>query len=202
MAVLYLILFAGWLLLVGVVRPVVHRRRTGAVAARFGDPRGSPQWWSRALGAWGLVFAVATPVAALAGLEPLAMFDRPAVAAAGVVLVVLGVAATLTGQAAMGDSWRADVDPETLTALVVKGPFRWVRNPIFSGTAMTVAGLALIVPNLLAAGMLVLCCASWQVQVRLVEELYLARVHGPVYERYAGRTGRFLPGVGRLRMPT
>jgi protein-S-isoprenylcysteine O-methyltransferase Ste14 len=199
MPVLYLVLLAGWLLLVGVVRPGLHHRRTGAVVARIADPVGAPQWWSRVLAACGLVLAVAAPLAALAGLDSFGALDCTEVAAAGAGLVVIGVTGTLVGQVALGDSWRADVDPDARTELVVNGPFRWIRNPIFSGTAVTTAGLALIVPNVLAAGMLVLFVASWQVQVRLVEEPYLARVHGGAYERYAGRTGRFLPGVGRLR---
>ena len=54
-------------------------------------------------------------------------------------------------------------------------------------------------PNVLAAAMLALSVASLPVQVRCVEEPYLERVHGPAYLRYAARTGRFLPGIGRLR---
>jgi protein-S-isoprenylcysteine O-methyltransferase Ste14 len=35
--------------------------------------------------------------------------------------------------------------------------------------------------------------------VRALEEPYLARLHGDVYRSYAARTGRFLPGIGRMR---
>ena len=35
---------------------------------------------------------------------------------------------------------------------------------------------------------------------RLVEEPYLHRVHGTAYDRYAARTGRFLPWIGRQRL--
>jgi len=37
-----------------------------------------------------------------------------------------------------------------------------------------------------------------KIQVRLVEEPYLLRTHGPAYARYAQRVGRFLPGLGTL----
>jgi protein-S-isoprenylcysteine O-methyltransferase Ste14 len=37
-----------------------------------------------------------------------------------------------------------------------------------------------------------------QLQVRLVEEPYLRRLHGETYADYAQRVGRFFPGVGRL----
>jgi protein-S-isoprenylcysteine O-methyltransferase Ste14 len=46
---------------------------------------------------------------------------------------------------------------------------------------------------------LVLLLASVEIQARLVEEPHLLRVHGEPYAAYARRTGRFLPGLGRLR---
>lgn len=201
MAAIYLVLLAGWLLAVGVVRAVVYQRTTGAAPVRFDDPPGSPQWWARLLGTLGLVFAVAAPLADLAGLEPLAALDSAGVAVGGIVLVVVGVVGTVGGQVAMGDSWRADVDPDARTDLVVTGPFRWIRNPIAVGTATTTVGLALMLPNVVAAGMLVTSLTSLQLQVRLVEEPYLERVHGRSYLSYAQRTGRFLPRIGRIRPP-
>jgi protein-S-isoprenylcysteine O-methyltransferase Ste14 len=198
MAVLALVLIAAWLLLVAGVRTLIQIRRTGdASAPRFRDRPGSPQWWARLLSGAGFVCAVAAPLAELAGLDPITVLDRTPVRAAGVVLVVLGIAATLAAQLAMGGSWRPDVDPDTRTALVTAGPFRLIRNPIFTATAATAAGLALVVPNLVAAAMLVAFLAALELQVRLVEEPYLHRVHGPAWERYAARTGRFLPWIGR-----
>jgi protein-S-isoprenylcysteine O-methyltransferase Ste14 len=199
MAILYLVVLTGWLLVVGVLRSAVHQRSAGTAPVRFNDRPGSPQWGARVLGTLGLVFAVATPLADLVGLDPVDALDHAGVAAAGVVLVVAGVGGAAISQATMGSSWRGDVDADVRTDLVVHGPFRWVRNPIFSATAVTVTGLALIVPNVVAAAMIVFSVASWHVQVRLVEEPYLRRMHGTIYDTYAERTGRFLPGIGRLR---
>jgi protein-S-isoprenylcysteine O-methyltransferase Ste14 len=198
MAGVYLVLLVGWLVIVGVVRGVAHQRSTGTVPLRFGDRRGSPQWWARLLGSLGFLLAVAAPLADVVGLEPLDALDDEGVAVAGMVLVIVGVIGTVAGQVAMGDSWRADVDPDLRTDLVVTGPFRWVRNPIAVCTVTTTVGLALVVPNVLAAGMVVFSVASSQLQVRLVEEPYLERVHRRGYVSYAERTGRFLPGIGRL----
>jgi protein-S-isoprenylcysteine O-methyltransferase Ste14 len=200
MAVLALALLAAWLLVVAGLRTGIQLRRTGEVSApHLRDRPGSAQWWARLLSAVGFACAVAAPLAELAGLEPIAVLDRSPVRAAGVVLAVLGIAATLAAQLAMGASWRPDVDPDARTALVTGGPFRLVRNPIFTATAATATGLALIVPNGLAAAMLVCFVAALQLQVRLVEEPYLHRVHGTAYDRYAARTGRFLPWIGRYR---
>jgi protein-S-isoprenylcysteine O-methyltransferase Ste14 len=198
MAVLALVLIAAWLLLVAGLRTLIQLRRTGdASAPRFRDRPGSPQWWARLLSGVGFAGAVAAPLAELAGLDPITILDRTPFRAAGAVLVVVGIAATLATQLAMGASWRPDVDPTTRTALVTTGPFRLVRNPIFTATAATAAGLALIVPNLVAVTMLAAFLTALQVQVRLVEEPYLHRVHGTAWEQYAARTGRFLPWIGR-----
>jgi protein-S-isoprenylcysteine O-methyltransferase Ste14 len=61
------------------------------------------------------------------------------------------------------------------------------------------AGTVLMVPTwlgLVGVGLLVVAC---QLQVRLVEEPYLSTHHGVAYDRYAVRTGRFVPGIGRAR---
>lgn len=196
MAVLALVLIAVWLLLVAGLPTLLRLRRTGAASvSRYRDRPGSPQWWARLLSTLGFACAVAAPLAELAGLQPIPLLDRTPVRAAGVVLVVVGIAATLAAQGAMGASWRPDVDPDVRTALVTSGPFRLVRNPIFTATAAT--GLALLVPNLVAAAMLVAFLTALQIQVRLVEEPYLQRVHAGAWERYAARTGRFLPWIGR-----
>jgi protein-S-isoprenylcysteine O-methyltransferase Ste14 len=204
MAVLALVLLAVWLLLVAGLRTLIQLRRTGEVSVpRFRDRPGSPQWWARLLSTLGFACAVAAPLAELAGLPPISRLDRTPVRAAGAVLAVLGIAVTLAAQLAMGASWRPDVDPDARTALVTSGPFRLVRNPIFTATAAAATtGLALLVPNLLAAAMLVAFVTALQIQVRLVEEPYLHRVHGTVYDQYAARTGRFLPWIGRQRTGT
>jgi protein-S-isoprenylcysteine O-methyltransferase Ste14 len=197
MAVLALILIAAWVLLLGGLRTFIQIRRTGDAGSRFRDRPGSPQWWARLVSGLGFACAVAAPLAELAGLEPIAVLDRTPVSAAGTALVVLGIGAAFAAQLALGASWRSDVDPDKHTALVTTGPYRLVRNPIFAATAASWIGLALIVPNLLAAVMLVAFLTALEIQVRLVEEPYLYRVHGTAYEQYATRTGRFLPWIGR-----
>ncbi len=199
MAVLDLVLVFVWVGLVSILRAVVQHGRTGASVLQLRDRPGSPQWWSRLLSAIGVLLAVAAPLAELAGLAPYAGLDQPVVRFGGVLLVVLGIAVTIGSQLAMGESWRGDVDPDVRTPLITGGPFRLVRNPIFSGAVVTAAGLALVVPNILSLAMLILFVAGLEIQVRRVEEPYLQRVHGDAYRRYAARTGRFVPGIGRLR---
>jgi protein-S-isoprenylcysteine O-methyltransferase Ste14 len=191
---LYPGLLAGWLAAVTGV-PVVRAIARGEPAQPplHGDV-GSPAWWARVASALGVLCAVGAPLLP-AGSPRRTPSAAPAVT--GTVLVVGGTALTVTGQLAMGDSWRAGVVPGERTELVTSGPFRLVRNPIFTGTFVTTAGLILLLPNPLTVAMLGLCSTAWQIQVRLVEEPHLVATHGARYRDYAARTGRFFPFLGR-----
>ncbi|MCX5302832.1 isoprenylcysteine carboxylmethyltransferase family protein [Streptomyces sp. NBC_00160] len=199
MAVLALVLFGAFLLLAGVARICIQYRRTGDTGIRRARAAGPAHAWARAaLATASLLVGIATPVAELVGvLDAVPVLDRPALHAAGAVLALAGIGAVILAQNAMGASWRNDVDPTERTALITHGPFRLVRNPIYTAALTWATGLALLVPNPLALPGLLLLLFGLELQVRYVEEPYLRRTHGPSYEEYAARTGRFLPGLGR-----
>lgn len=180
-------------------RSWVQWRRTGSTG--FVRPRRGTPLADRA-GAAGFVLAlvllVAAPFVALAGAGDLVVLDGSAWGVAGAVVGSAGVVLTVAAQLAMSDSWRIGVDRTERTELVTAGPFRSVRNPIFTAMVLATVGLVLLVPNAVALAALVVLVASLQVQVRLVEEPYLRRTHGEAYVGYCRRAGRFLPGVGTL----
>jgi protein-S-isoprenylcysteine O-methyltransferase Ste14 len=195
-----LALVVTWLVVVAAVRGAVHSRRTGTTSIQFRDPPGSAQWWSKLISVLAVGLAFAAPLADLAGvLDPIAALDATGVRVAGVALVVAGTVLSVASQLAMGDAWRGDVDPTVSTTLVTDGPFRFVRNPTLAGTLVTGTGLALVTPNVLSLAMLAAMVAAIEIQVRLVEEPYLRTTLGDPYLAYASRTGRFVPGLGRLR---
>ena len=51
--------------------------------------------------------------------------------------------------------------------------------------------------TVIETGTSALLVTALEIQVRVVEEPYLARTHGDAYRSYAERTGRFVPGLGR-----
>lgn len=190
--------YAVFLLLAFGLRTWVHLRHTGTSGfVGLSGRVGSAEWCGGALFALALAGGVAAPLLQLAGvLDPVAPLTEPPFPMLGAASWAAGVAGTLWSQFAMGDSWRIGVDAAERTALVGGGPFRLVRNPIFTAMTTASAGLALLAPNALAFASLAILVAAIEIQVRLVEEPYLARAHGEPYLRWAARTGRFVPGVG------
>ena len=197
-ATIALALFAMVLLFDLGMRAAIQRRRTGNTGIRLPSTR--EQCWARAtLGLGVLLPGVAAPIAELLGVPALAALDQPAIRIAGIVLTLVGVGASAGAQQAMGPSWRTTVDSTERPALVTGGVFRIVRNPIYTAMIIMVVGLTMVVPNAIALAGLGMMLVGAQVQVRLIEEPYLRRIHDRAYRDYAAHVGRFLPGIGRLR---
>ncbi len=175
------------------LRTWVHRRVTGT-SGFVGVRRGATALEWVAAVAMVLAYA-AVPVAAWVGTP---VFGHP-IAVVGIVLVALGTCGTFVAQVNMHESWRIGVEPGERTPLVTTGLFRWVRNPIFTLMIVVSIGLSLTCSTPAALVLPWLLVFALQVQVRLVEEPYLVGVHGQSWRTWAERTGRFLPGLGRLR---
>ena len=184
-------------------RTLVQLRSTGSTGFKgiSGRPL-SAEWSGGVLFAAAVLLGLAAPVLAVAGaLEPVVILEGAVGHALGLVFFFTGLVGPLLSQAAMGASWRIGVDEREKTLLVTTGPFAVVRNPIFSTMVPAFAGLTLLVPNAAAVAGAAALVAAIEIQVRLVEEPYLLRVHGARYADYASRVGRFVPGTGLLQCP-
>jgi protein-S-isoprenylcysteine O-methyltransferase Ste14 len=200
------VLYGVGLVMLFVIRSLQHKASTGSTG--FNGFTKTPELAPRLAGICfataaviGLVAPTLTAVQFVPVLSDTANWTpglRTTVAGVGVVLAVVGFVVAVIAQATMGRSWRIGVDVSERTDLVTHGVFGLVRNPIFSAMIAAQLGTTLMAPSWLsivgAVGLLVAC----QVQVRVIEEPYLIDTHGPEYLRYAARTGRFLPGLGRI----
>jgi protein-S-isoprenylcysteine O-methyltransferase Ste14 len=83
--------------------------------------------------------------------------------------------------------------------LIVHGPYRYVRHPIYSSFAAVAVGTALTFRSYLVAALAVTWVAATRWWARAEEELLASPAgFGAAYRSYADRTGRFLPRI-RLR---
>lgn len=143
-----------------------------------------------ALAGWGAALAVAGPQAL--GIR----LASPGAVIAGAALMAAGVVVVAAAQAQMGLAWRVGIDSAP-TALATTGLFAVVRNPIYAGMLLAVAGVFLVTPSLFTA-LLGAELALWIALQARLEEAHLLRMHGDSYARYCARVGRFVPGLGRM----
>lgn len=180
------------------IRTLIHYRRTGRTG--FNGITGTPRdasWWGGVLFVVAIVVGIAGPGFAAIGVirshssTPVAMF--------GLVVAALGLAGTVVAQSAMGDQWRIGVDASETTELVTTGMFAGVRNPIFSAMILAQTGITIAVLNVVGVVALVTLIVAIEIQVRLVEEPFLGRVHGDRYAQYRAVSGRFVPRWSQTR---
>ena len=182
------------------IRVAIHRRRTGSTGlVGIRSPAWSLPWLAEVMHTVAIAMGVAAPVLDVAGvIEPIGILDRAAVQVVGVALFGIGLSGVVVGQAQMGSSWRIGTDPDERTDLVTHGLFAYVRHPIYAALVMTLLGLALLVPSVVALASVALFFVSVEIESRVIEEPHLLKTHGEEYSRYAARVGRFFPEMGRM----
>jgi protein-S-isoprenylcysteine O-methyltransferase Ste14 len=112
----------------------------------------------------------------------------------GMLLILIGLllfSASLRKFATDGEGTLAPWDPPR--RLVVRGPYRYVRNPMISGVLFVLFGEALILlsrPHLVWALIFLAANAVW---IPLVEEAGLRRRFGDSYAEYCRHVPRLIP---------
>lgn len=196
-----LALFGSYVILAFGFRSWMQVRSTGDAGFRGVSGRpGSMEWWGGVLFVVALLLGIVSPMASLLASVPWVLSPTSSLAWTGVGVTLTGIGLALSSQRAMGRSWRVGVDPSEKTELVARGPFAVVRNPFFSATFLAAAGLFAMVPNVISLAGVAALVLAMQIQVRVVEEPHLLVTHGEAYRVYAARAGRFVPGLGRLRI--
>ena len=116
----------------------------------------------------------------------------PALLGALVFLVGLGFFVSCVWLfARVGRGTLAPWDPTT--RLVVRGPYRRVRNPMITGVALMLTGEALLFGSGRLAAWLAMFVALNHVYFLAVEEPGLVRRFGAEYERYRAAVPRWIP---------
>jgi protein-S-isoprenylcysteine O-methyltransferase Ste14 len=103
----------------------------------------------------------------------------------------LYVATAFWGFALRGRGTPAPIDPPK--TLVVEGPYRVVRNPMYSAVASVVMGEALLFQSVALGELAVALFAGAMVFVLFYEEPALRRKFGAEYEAYCRQVPRWIP---------
>lgn len=100
--------------------------------------------------------------------------------------------------ACVGRGTPAPFDPPR--RLVSSGPYRVVRNPMYLGAGLALAGAALYYQSIALIGFAGVFLMAAHLFIRLYEEPTLRRKFGDDYEAYCRRAGRWWPGRGGRRV--
>jgi protein-S-isoprenylcysteine O-methyltransferase Ste14 len=121
--------------------------------------------------------------------------DLHGASAAGLLFIGGGIAlyfaCAFWGFALRGKGTPAPIDPPK--KLVVEGPYRIVRNPMYWSVVSVLLGEALIFHSLALAELAVALFAGANLFVLFYEEPVLRRKFGAEYEDYCRRVPRWLP---------
>jgi protein-S-isoprenylcysteine O-methyltransferase Ste14 len=113
----------------------------------------------------------------------------------GLLLMAAGaalyVATAFWGFALRGRGTPAPIDPPK--TLVVEGPYRVVRNPMYWAVASVVMGEALLIRSLTLVELALALFAGAMLFVLFYEEPALRRKFGAEYEDYCRRVPRWIP---------
>ncbi|MFT3728758.1 MAG: isoprenylcysteine carboxylmethyltransferase family protein [Terricaulis sp.] len=146
----------------------------------------------------GLALQSAGIFAVFCGATHIARDLSPAVALAGasaLALAMAGLALFVWSAATMGANWRLVARTRDAHELVERGPFKFVRHPIYVALFLLLIASAKAtghLPNLLVAVPLYVIGTLSRVSV---EERLLRDAFGQRYEDYAQRVKRFVPGL-------
>ena len=110
----------------------------------------------------------------------------------GGALVALGVGIAVWGRVLMARAG-TNVNPfQPTTAIVTTGPFRFSRNPLYVGLALTYLGGALLTNSLWVLALLAPALLIMHFGVVRREERYLETKFGDAYRAYRARVRRYL----------
>lgn len=140
-------------------------------------------------------------------LVPLLVFSRglemlgrnflpgvPGVPPLGLLLVLIGLGFAVWARIVLGSNWSGTVAVKENHVLITRGPYAWVRHPIYSGFLLALLGTALVLEKfqwLLATGLAL--PATW-LKLR-AEETFMRETFGEQYASYQQRVKALIPHV-------
>jgi protein-S-isoprenylcysteine O-methyltransferase Ste14 len=114
---------------------------------------------------------------------------------AGIGVMWLGLGLRVWSVVTLGGAFRTTVEVDPGQAVVVGGPYKWIRHPSYAGLLLILAGFGLALGNWLSlAACLVIPLPALLRRIH-VEEAELNRVLGDAYCAYQANTARLIPGL-------
>ncbi len=118
-------------------------------------------------------------------IEPPSLFT-------GLLFLLAGYGGTLWCYRSLGYAWRIGVNRDDDVSLVTRGPYRFVRHPIYLFQTVMLLGVFLLLPVYGFLMVILVQLVSAYLKA-MDEESFLLGKTGDHYRAYMEKTGRFLP---------
>lgn len=114
---------------------------------------------------------------------------------AGVIVLSLACVMMVWTFVSLGRNLTDTVVTRQQHTLVLHGPYRWIRHPLYDSAALLIVAISATTANwfLLATGAVILGLLITRTKI---EEANLLARFGDSYRTYMKRTGRFIPRIG------
>lgn len=114
--------------------------------------------------------------------------------AIGLAVTLLGAVFAIWSRVTLGRNWSSVPQVKEQHELVVVGPYRIARHPIYTGLIMAVAGTALAQDKGIGLIMVVVIFVSYWLKIR-VEEKLMMEIFPVKYPEYRRRVKALIPGI-------
>ena len=112
----------------------------------------------------------------------------------GLVLSAVGAGFAIWARLTLGGNWSGSVTVKENHELVLRGPYRFVRHPIYSGFLLAALGTALVFGELGCFVAVVLAFVGLWLKAR-IEEQFMTNTFGDNYRQYQRSVKQMIPFV-------
>ncbi len=120
-----------------------------------------------------------------------------AIAIAGLILTILGLAFSAWARDVLGRNWSGRVIIQVNHQLITAGPYAYVRHPLYTGLITALAGTALVSGDYGSLLGFIIAVNMFRLKARREEQL-LETEFGATYSTYRAHTGGILPRIAHI----
>ncbi len=115
----------------------------------------------------------------------------------GVAITAIGLALAVWARFSIAGNWSGAVSVKIAHQFIRKGPYAWVRHPIYSGILGATLGTAIAIGEVRCLLAFIVLWSALRTKSRLEEQLML-RTFGTEYEQYIQSTGALIPRASKI----
>ena len=115
----------------------------------------------------------------------------------GALILLGGTMGFLSAHRALGRNWSPVLEIRRRQELVISGPYRWIRHPMYAALFLVHMGMAFVTANWLVASAFVGSIFILYFLRVSVEERMMVEYFGEAYRIYMQRTDRLFPKLDR-----